>query len=189
MALVLAFRTRINDNCESITFTETTGSVTNGFTEGYGAGNELIGDVTLSELVVKNESAGVTYDDITIVASDTELETNINASALLLNTVAAGLTSFADGIWSFTYNVTADGNNYSTQKVFLVSCGVVCRIQTYLAKILDSNQCCITDKQKEQAKELLLSYDLITWATPLGYLSDVKEALTILQNTLTALEC
>ena len=155
-------------DCKSFDYTQTTGvydATTN--STGWGSPNKELTDIATSVLSIVNNKTGITYDDITVTASEASTDNYIFAN-LFLNATPTGIETIQDGIYSFKHTVTFNDNSIITTTSYRTSlCELNCTIQALTDTMLDTIDDCCTDNKKEMMakyNEVMALYDIMTKA-------------------------
>lgn len=170
MALTLNFDVDQCGKCDDFTFIELTG---NG-TSGWGTPNPGLGDATAATLTIKfPDNSEVEFDlSDNFPTDDVDLELTVSMSDL-------GLTGkFPDGIYLFTYTVTADGDLYTKQCYVYFDCQAKCCVDKLFAKITATDCSDCNDSKAKQAYDADAYLKAARNAASFGKLNQAKELLS-----------
>lgn len=190
MPLEIDFNICQNSSCDELTFTETTGAY-NATTNpgGWGAPNPTLASVTTPvtlTVTFPNESV-YTLDVATLNPSfptdDTTLEWVLDMSSFGGDTG----DSFEDGVYTFTYLVTADGSTYTQTHYVALYCQVKCCVFSMFKDLEVNCDCCEDDKKT--AIDAFLLYKGLVYEAGCGNITAFNSALTELQKVCSNSNC
>lgn len=140
MAISLNFDICLNNACDTLTITETTGAYSATNTGGWGSPNATTGSITTALLQVTPPTGGpYTIDLLTegFPSSNPSFEYDIPNSSI------GSPTTIADGKWTFFLYYTDGTNVYQKVRNYLFYCNTECCVQELLADIEVSDcDCC-----------------------------------------------
>lgn len=145
MAVTIDFDVCLDNACDTLTFTETTGAYSATNLTGWGAPNATTGSVTGAYLQVTNP-AGTVYT-INILSSGFP-SSNPSFSYTIPNGSIGGVTNIVDGHWKFFLYYTDGVNTYQKVRNYLFYCNTECCVQELLADIeVNDCDCCDQDEK------------------------------------------
>ncbi len=148
MATIIDFDVCIDNACDTLTLTETTGAYSATNTTGWGAPNALTSDITVGFLQVTSPSG--TISTINLISPVSGLpSSNPSFDYTILNANLGGITNIEDGHWQFLlYYRTAGGTVYQKVRNYLFYCNTECCVQELLANIeVQDCDCCDQDEK------------------------------------------
>lgn len=196
MALIPNFTITVDSDVEGFVFTETTGqydATTN--PGGYGAPNDPLADINSGVLVIENIITGVVYDDIAITPADTDTDTAIALTSLLVDGVAAYAADevFADGKYVFTYKLIDTDDTpdtvYQNEVSKLITPALNCKLAS-LANSIAIDECADCSKKTiNQFLEAFARYKAFYAAAVCLTDAKVITAYNLIYNYVANLKC
>lgn len=147
MAVSIDFDICINNSCDTLTLTETTGAYSATNTGGWGSPNATTGSITTALLQVTSPSGGVYTINILsagLPSSNPSFDYDIANSSL------GNITSIEDGKWTFFLYYTDGTTIYQRVKNFFFYCNSECCVQQLLANIEIEDCNCCEQEQKDK---------------------------------------
>jgi hypothetical protein len=181
MAVDVKFSICQSSDCNSISFTETTGAyhVTTNPT-GWGAPNELTSDAISATLTITGPD-GTIYSPVNVFTLGTFPKTTSTAYSIAASTIDASLTGFADGDWKMTYTVTTDDNTYEETITFFFFCKIDSCICKKLAALKVNDCDCDPGKIEDVLKAKAYFYAL-EYAVGCGNITGANDILATLEK-------
>ena len=188
---ILSFGICSESDCESFTFTETSGVYSASNPGGYGGANNFaVADAIDSRIVV-------TLPDGTVTSAITLYSTfpdSAGTATYNITSTALGLTgALPDGVYSATY--TVDINNVNNQTVqlsitqsFFIGCTVKCCVDKLIALIPTQN-CDCNSKALQNAVLAFGLYQSLMFNAGCGNLTNVSTQLASLQKLCSITNC
>jgi hypothetical protein len=188
MAVDIKYSICQSSNCESLTFTETTGvyNVTTNPT-GWGAvgggdPNEMLSDATIATLTLTGPD-GTVYAPVDLLGLSSFPKDDIKFGySITAASVDSSLSEFSDGSWTIAYNVTTGSTTYSESKTFFFSCQISACVYSMVADI-DVSDCNCDIETLNKVLEAKAFLDALSYAVGCGNLTGANEILTTLQRT------
>ena len=193
MAVDVKFSICQNSSCDTLAFTETTGlynATTN--TTGWGAvgggdPNEMVSQATAATLLITGPD-GTVYPTVDLFALGSFPKSDSTSASITATSLAATMSSFADGLWKMTYSVTTGTATYTETITFFFTCQVESCVCKLVADLNLDDCTCDLDKLNTvlQAKAYV---DAMNYAVGCGNLNGANEILTSLQRLCGCTSC
>jgi len=148
MATIIDFDVCLDNACDTLTLTETTGAYSVSNLNGWGAPNEITSNITVALLQVTSPSGVVSTINLLSPTSGLP-SSNPSLDYTILNADLGNITNVEDGHWQFLLHYrTAGGTIYQKVRNYLFYCNTECCVQSLLAEIeVEDCNCCNQDSK------------------------------------------
>jgi len=195
LATVINFDVCLDNACDTLTLTETTGAYSASNLTGWGAPNEIISNITVALLQVTSPSGTVSTIDLLSPVSGLP-SSNPSLAYTILNADLGNITTVEDGHWQFLLHYrTAGGTIYQKVRNYLFYCNTECCVQELLAdiEITDCDCCKQEDIDKinnyTKAKTFLESLKNAARCYQVSNFESIQAVLTKLCRNSTCKNC
>ena len=188
MAIELKHTITEGPNSKVINFRELTGQydVTDN-PGGWGAPNEILGNIVASSLIMKSPS-GITYPSFNMTALGFPREDAFIQKEISATDIDSGLTIFEDGFWTVTYTASSFAETFTQTKTFFFYGGVRKQVCSLIADLRLSD--CTCDSEAVLRATQMHAYLLaLGYAVGLGDTAGAEELYATLQNLIDCSTC
>jgi len=176
--LSLNFEICQSNNCQNLTFTETTGAYNATYNlGGYGSPNIETSDVLTAVLIITSPS-GIEYPQIDLYSTGDFPTDSLTDEGYVITLIPD--TSLEDGEWTFTYAISTFDEEYTKTITKLLFCNANCCVSTMLSN-LQLNDTCDSCKPTEQSMDYLKIWTFLQSLKKAAYCGDVDNFTNLLK--------
>lgn len=193
MAIILDFDICINNACDTLTLTETTGAYSATNTGGWGAPNATTASVITAILQVTAPDGTVSTIPTATMSAAGFPSSNPSFTYTIPNASLGGITNVTDGHWKFFLYYTDGTTVYQKVRNYLFYCNTECCVQQLLSDIeVEDCDCCNQDdkiKTYTKAKTFLESLKNAARCYQVSNFESIQAVLTALCNNSGCTTC